>query len=210
MEKDYSKFYTGLIYDVLKFGMEVDNFVLPRDLLPAWNFKGNIFGRAFTVVGRKSTKAHKDNATTMVETIAPGDVLIMQANDNSRAHFGDITARMVMERGCAGAVIQGWTRDIERIEDLGFKLWCKGVQPQNSKDRWIVEDVQCEIVIGNIFITPSDYIFADRDGILVIRSSDVNYLISKCYDKLREEDIIIDKLQRGISPTEIKKRFGQW
>jgi regulator of RNase E activity RraA len=203
-------FSTGIIYDVLKFEMGIEPIVLPRDITPQWNFKGGIFGKVFTVVGRK-TETGIDIADRMIDEFEDGSVLLMQANDNSRAHFGDITAFMLQRMGCKGAILQGWTRDIEGIEELDFKIWAKGVQPQNSKDRWIVEDIQREIVIGNQFITPEDYVIADRNAVIIIKGEhivDAVLLGGKLFTK--ETDLITKILKDKISAKKIKETYGQW
>ena len=134
----YKDLYSGLIYDVMKFDLEMDNFVIPRSagpIVPAWNFKGHVFGRAFTAVGEKTPRPDETVIRKMIDDLEEGSVYVLQANDNSRAHFGDITAKFMKRAGVEGAVIQGWTRDISLIEDDEFKIWCKGVQPQDSFDR---------------------------------------------------------------------------
>ena len=201
--------HTGIIYDTLKFKMGVDPIVLPRDIVPQWNFRDHVFGKVFTVVGRK-TLVGEDKADKMIDEFDSGSVLLMQANDNSRAHFGDLTTLMLKQKGCRGAVIQGWTRDIDRIEELNFKIWCKGIQPQNSKDRWIVEDVQREIVIGNQFITPDDYIFADRDAIIIIKEDQLDDVIELGHILFWEEEELAIMIKSGATAKEIKKDYGQW
>ena len=202
-------FHTGIIYDTLKFQMGVEPIVLPRDIAPQWYFRGHVFGRVFTVVGRK-TLMGEDKADKMIDEFVRGSVLLMQANDNSRAHFGDLTALMLQQKGCRGAIIQGWTRDIERIENLDFKIWCKGIQPQNSKDRWIVEDVQREIVIGSQFITPNDYIFADRDAVIIIRENQLDDVMGYGYQLFEAERALEIAIKSGATAKRIKEDYGQW
>ena len=210
----YKPLYCGLIYDVMKFDLKMDNFVIPKSagpITPSWNFKGQVFGKAFTAVGNKTPKPDETMIRTMIDNLESDSVYILQANDNSRAHFGDITAKFLKRAGVQAAIIQGWTRDIQQIEDADFKIWCKGVQPQDSFDRWHISDYNCPIVIGNIFITPQDYIFADRDGILVIPSDKALKIAELAHIRKEKEDkirMIIDNT--NMTGTEIEKEIGRW
>lgn len=210
----YKPLYCGLIYDVMKFDLKLDNFVIPRSagpIIPAWDFKGYVFGKAFTAVGHKTPNPDETIIRDMIDDLEHDSVYILQANDNSRAHFGDITAKFLQRAGVQGAIIQGWTRDIQLIEEDNFKIWCKGVQPQDSFDRWHITDYKCPIVIGNIFITPQDYIYADRDGIIVIPEQIV-YEVAKLAHKrkLKEDKIRNIILTTDMSSTEIKQQIGRW
>ena len=210
----YKDLYSGLIYDVMKFDLEMDNFVIPRSagpIVPAWNFKGHVFGRAFTAVGEKTPRPDETVIRKMIDDLEEGSVYVLQANDNSRAHFGDITAKFMKRAGIEGAVIQGWTRDISLIEDDEFKIWCKGIQPQDSFDRWHITDYNCTVVIGNIFIRPNDYIFADRDAVLVIPADEAHKIADMAHVRKDKEDKIRQIItETNASAKAIEQEIGRW
>ena len=214
IKNKYKQLYCGLIYDAMKFDLGLDNFVIPKSagpLLPAWSFNGYVFGKAFTAVGNKTPIRDESVIRDMIDDLKYDSVYILQANDNSRAHFGDITAKFLKRAGIQGAIIQGWTRDIELIEEDKFKLWCKGVQPQDSFDRWHITDYNCTIVIGNIFITPEDYIYADRDGILVIPGNLIEEIAELALVRKNKEDEIRKIITTtNMTANQIKKEIGRW
>jgi regulator of RNase E activity RraA len=210
--------YSGAIYDIIKFDLKYDKkFVLPNDIKcivrPIWEPQRFIFGRAFTARGDKTSNPNHERVAEMIDNILPGDVYILQANDNSRAHFGDIMAQFIKKKGANGAVLQGWTRDRKAIEFIGFPVWAKGVQPQDSADRWGITSFLEEIVIGNIFITPYDYIFADLDGVLVIKHELLPDVITLLKHKLDHEDEIRQTIKEGETigiGKRIYEEFGRW
>lgn len=207
--------YSGAIYDIIKFQLNYkDKFVLPRDILPLvlpkYSEEKFIFGRAFTARGDKTSEPDHAIVADMIDSMVENDIYILQANDNSRAHFGDIMARFLKKAGVLGAIIQGWTRDIKGIEYIGFPIWAKGVQPQDSADRWGITDFGIEIVIGNIFITPKDYIFADRDSVLIIRDFLIENLLELLPSKLNNEAVIRNEIDKGRSAGDIYKELGRW
>jgi len=214
MEIDY-RAYSGAIYDIIKFKLGYsENFVLPNDIKnliePKYGKEKFIFGKAFTARGDKTKYPNIEIISEMVDEVDEGDVYILQANDNSRAHFGDIMAHFLKRNGAEGAILQGWTRDLGRIEYIGFPLWAKGVQPQDSSDIWSISSYLEEIVIGNIFITPRDYIFADRDAVLIIRDFLVLDLLAELPDKLDYEAEIRKEISTGTSAKEIYNEIGRW
>ena len=82
----YKDLYSALIYDVMKFDLEMDNFVIPRSagpIVPAWNFKGHVFGRAFTAVGEKTPRPDETVIRKMIDDLEEGSVYVLQANDFS-------------------------------------------------------------------------------------------------------------------------------
>ena len=208
--------YSGAVYDIIKFDLGYDkNFVLPNDikalLPPVWVGANNfIFGRAFTARGDKTPTPNHRIVAEMIDDFTAGDIYILQANDNSRAHFGDIMATFLKQVGAKGAVLQGWTRDINRIRALGFPIWAKGVQPQDSADRWGITNYLGDIVIGNIFITSNDYIFADEDGVLVIRPELLSEVVGILPSKLDYEESIRLEIKAEKPARLIYDEKGRW
>lgn len=206
--------YSGAVYDVIKTMIGYDKpFVLPRELVPiSSGICTHIFGPAYTVRGRKMSSRDKWISSKILDDIVNyrGCVYLLQANDNSRAHIGDIGARILKRNGCRGAVVQGWARDSMYLNIIGFPVWAKGVQPQDSGDIWGIYDYKCEIVIGNIFITPDDWIFADVDGVLVVKNEILDDVHKLLPEKLKLEEEQRNMVMYNYTATEIKKKLGRW
>jgi regulator of RNase E activity RraA len=203
--------YSGAIYDIIKFEIEYDKkFVLPNDIKPLYDYWGFSFGKAFTARGDKTSNPNHERVAEMIDYFNIGDVYILQANDNSRAHFGDIMATFLKRAGAEGVVLQGWTRDSVGVGLADLPVWCKGTQPQDSADRWGITSYLDEIVIGNIFITPRDYIFADNDAVLVIKEELVTEVVGRLPDKLNYEERIKSEIEQGKSAEQILRETGRW
>ena len=113
-------------------------------------------------------------------------------------------------KGCQGAIVQGWVRDYQHLNNLDFPVWAKGYIPHDASDIWNIYETMGEIVIGNIFITPEDYIFADVDGVMVIKGhliDDFEFVIN---DKIDSEDKIREQLSYGLGASEATEKFGEW
>jgi regulator of RNase E activity RraA len=94
---------------------------------------------------------------------------------------------------------------------MGFPIWAKGVQPQDSIDRWGITEFLKPIVIGNIFIRPDDYIFADEDAVLVIKSYLVKDVVGKLPTKLNYEQDIRNEIKYSDKTAgHIYDTRGRW
>ena len=71
-------------------------------------------------------------------------------------------------RGAAGVVIDGWSRDTPGILALGFPCFSRGRYGQDQRTRGTVVDFRCPVRIGGVEVRPGDPIFGDLDGVVVI------------------------------------------
>jgi regulator of RNase E activity RraA len=63
-----------------------------------------------------------------------------------------------------GAVVDGITRDVEKIIKLGhFPIFAVGFKPVDSAGRGKIIDFDCTFVCGDILVNPGDLIFGDCD-----------------------------------------------
>jgi len=96
-------------------------------------------------------------------------ILLEKGNDeNSVAHFGDITCQVYQKLGAISLITDGVGRDIDLINKLNFPVFSKAVNPIDAFDKWAYVDFQKPIFIENKNIYPNDYIFADSDGVIFI------------------------------------------
>lgn len=211
--KNLKQFYSGLLYDVIHTDLKYDKpFVLNRKIKPAWNFNQHIFGKAFTVKGKLVRHSHFIDDTirlNMLSNLKKDTVMIYDTEAYyDVAHFGEITATIAKKAGCNGVVLDGCTRDIEAIEKLDFPIFCKDITPIDSYGYWQVTGYNCDIMVsgedGSIIITPDDYIFGDRDSVIIIP----NRLIDDVYDnsikKLKAEERLKEKILKTKSINLIK------
>ncbi|MFD7159827.1 hypothetical protein ACFV9C_34880 [Kribbella sp. NPDC059898] len=106
----------------------------------------------------------------VLETIQPGDVLVVQANGSSSTGcLGEMLVRYFRKRGGAGIVVDGCIRDASAVRALGVPLWCTGVTPnyasQSELFPWAYD---VPIAAGGALVLPGDAIVADEDGAVVV------------------------------------------
>ena len=128
----------------------------------------------------------------------------MESNDSIISHTGDITSTIFKKLGAAGYVTDGIARDIELIEEVGFPVFCRDVNPIDAiSNNWAYTDINVPIKIDNLLIYPDDYIFASKDGVIIIPKS----LKTGFFDeltKILEKERTIRTFVRNTNKEEIK------
>lgn len=210
---NFNKLYSGVIYDSMKFDIGYNKpFVLNKNIKPLWNFDKPFFGKAFTCRGEKVVKEIDDyKRLEAFKSIRKGQIYILDAGgDESVAHFGDITAKIIHRFGCAGAVIDGYTRDIKFIEKDRFPIFGKGIQPIDAYGRWQLVDYSCKIKIKDVIINPQDYIYGDKDGVLVLPHNLINDIVKSAEERMKKEDKMRRFIKKSKDLYKMYDEIGRW
>jgi len=208
----YKHIYAGLIHDAMTFDIKYEKpFVLPNQIKKGWDFNGNMFGKVFNVKGKKVKRTNDSIRMDIFDNMPKNRILVLEANDNKVAHFGDITGRLLKRNNYKGAIIDGYIRDIELIKKDKFKTYCRGYLPKDSYDTWQLDKSNIVLKIGEVTINPNDYIFADNTAIFLIPEKIVNELFVFINKRFKKEKVIRKCISNSkIKPSQIKKRIGRW
>ena len=172
----------------------------------------NLFGRAKTL-SLRPLKNKEDfhgiyNALNSYNYITQNDIIIVQNNTPNFAYFGDLNARIAIQAGASGAIINSVTRDIARTRALNFPVFSLGTNAQDVRRRATVEKINSLITINGIQIEPNDIIFADSDAIIVLKQKYSDMIIDLLMEKLNIENNISNDIVNGKSIEEIINRNG--
>ncbi|MFI6788028.1 hypothetical protein ACIBG4_11925 [Nonomuraea sp. NPDC050383] len=120
--------------------------------------------------GEQEDAERKTALWAVLETIRPGDVLVVSAQ---ASHFtgclGDMLVRYFKLRGGAGIVVDGRVRDAARVRALGVPIWCTGVTPHYASQTELFPSAfNVPVGVGGALVTPGDLIVADEDGAVVV------------------------------------------
>lgn len=153
-----------------------------------------------------------------METAAPGSALVVNAGGYTEAGvFGDIMALACKTKGISGVVIDGGCRDIEEIEQIGFPVFARGINPGGTIKETpgiIGIPIQC----GGVLVSPGDIIVGDRDGVVVVPALHAEHILEQARAIIAREQGIRELLKQGKSTMEIfglhalleKKRHRAW
>jgi 4-hydroxy-4-methyl-2-oxoglutarate aldolase len=207
-----SRIYTGALTDVLD-ELGEHGCTLPPNLLPLRDGM-RLAGPAFPVEGVPAVQLDRDESIrgilTMLGEVRAHHVVVYQTHDEgcSAAHLGELSVVALRVRGCAGDVIDGGCRDVDKILEQEFPVFCRYTTPADAVARWRIEHWNAPVTIGSVRIDPGDYVVADRDGIIVIPASRLGEVLTRAEEVVATENEIREAVRGGVSPLEAYDRYG--
>ena len=204
------KLYTGLICDVL------DHLGRRNQSLGA-GFRGLgeetvMFGKAFTSIGSQVYTMPPNPLTAqcrVIDRISAGEVYVLAVRgDRNCAIFGELLATAIQAKRGAGALIDGNSRDLRQLKEIGFPLFYKGALPTTSKGRCEVTECQVPVVIDGVLINPGDYVFGDIDGVAIIPAALADQVFDEALIILGKENNVREQLLNGASLENTYAKIG--
>ncbi|MGA1999281.1 MAG: RraA family protein [Terriglobales bacterium] len=210
----YQRLYTGAVSDILD-EMGLRNQALPRDIRPlASDMK--VAGVAFTVQGRAAVtpeecaRDYLPHALAIIDELTPFSVVVTEAGrDTECAHWGELSSNAARARGCLGVVIDGGTRDTDFICQIKFPVFARYATMVDAVGRWVPSSHQEPIRIGRVGIEAGDFIFGDRDGVLVIPAQFITEVLKQAEEVRSVENRVRRDLRRGRLVVDTFKQYGR-
>jgi regulator of RNase E activity RraA len=203
--------YTAVLSDSLdELGMRRQ--VMREFLRPIHPSCGMFAGWAHTIAceDREVIPANPyDSEIEAVDRILPDQVVVISTGHSIRnAPWGELLSTAAVARGARGAVIDGFVRDVRKIEQLGFPVFATGIKPVDSLGRGIVTGHGVPIECGEVAVHPGDLVVADFDGVVVVPAAMVPQVVDLAANKASREDGSRAELMRGAYLRDVFRKFG--
>jgi 4-hydroxy-4-methyl-2-oxoglutarate aldolase len=201
--------YSGAVYDVLR-ELGVSNCTLPP-AIEGLARSYRIAGPVFTLSGARGSFSAHETLLRWTEFLAQapsGHVVVCQPNDGDLAHMGELSAETLKLRGVRGYVVDGGTRDSERILQSGFPVFCRYRTPVDIVGRWAPTAYQEPIEIGGVTIRAGDFILADVDGVIVIPVGLAEEVAERVGHVASTESRLRKAILSGVDPQKAYLEFG--
>ena len=204
------RLYTAVVSDVLDRQGLLDQAMSAR--IRPLEPRMRLVGRAHTVLTadiyqRPENPYEKEIAS--VDSLKPGDVMVAATNGSERTClWGELLSTAARARGAAGCLIDGHTRDVARILEMEFPLFCTGFRPVDSSSRSVVIDYDCPVLCGGVMVHPGDIVFADIDGVVVIPQARLGETVQDALEKVQAENSSRQMLEEGYLLRDVYDRFG--
>lgn len=144
-----------------------------------------------------------------VDSILSGEIPVVATGGSIRnAPWGELLSTAAMARGARGAVIDGFVRDVKKIEKLGFSVFATGIKPVDSKGRGLVVDYNVPINCGGVKVFPGDLIVGDYDGVVVIPAGLVSEVLRRATQKASCENHSREELLGGAYLRDVYEKYG--
>jgi len=174
-------------------------------LRPLWNCP-KIIGRASTVLlGPKSDIAPTVHLITpVIEQVATDDrVLVIAGGIEGISCWGDIIANAAARKHIRGTVIDGFSRDIDGSEAIGYPVYGRGVTMISARNRVVQLDAGVTLNVAGVCVSEDDYVIADTCGTVFVAQAVIEKVLDLGERIARRQDGMVQAVRSGRSVVEV-------
>lgn len=162
------------------------------------------YQKNFHFVGNAVTvQLPRVDATAMrkvADIVKEGDVVCVNTNgEYDRAPLGEMVGLALKLKHVAGVVIDGAICDLQAIQNMGLKIYCRGISAMTTRIIGSEGMINVPIAIDNVVIKPGDLVVADDDGIYVVDPKYAAEIGKKAITLQKQEQPIIKRIGAGES-----------
>lgn len=217
----YNKIEEQNTFDLLKVKL---NSCILSDLLNNLGYNNNIlknfktnknlkmFGRIKPIQIRPLNNEENLNdiykCLNSYDSVCYGDIIFVNNMIDKKAYFGDLNATISISKKAQGTIINGYTRDIDRINELNYHILYKNNTCDDVKGIGTLDYYNKPIIVDGVKIFVNNLIFADVDGIVIIPKEIENIIIDKCKKIIMNETNISNSIVCGFKIDDILNQYG--
>ena len=174
-----------------------------------------VAGWAYTIAGQMAPYGGSGDPLKMEACTGIGadEVSVWAGHGAGVCYFGELIAIGMMERGSAGAVLDGGLRDVRALREHGFSAFARYRTAVQSIGRWRVTGYQEPVHLPGatsrwVVVRPGDFVLGDEDGVVVVPQERVEDVLGSAERMTRTETDVRAALRSGTSLAEALERFG--
>lgn len=175
----------------------------PHDIFPLWPGCPKIVGRATTMkLIPKGARSPVTGTLEAIMTTPSEDVLVIDHGGQTHVNsWGGIATFTAVRRRLAGVVIDGVTRDIHEIRNLGFPVYGKGIIQQSVRGRCAFGGLNVNVHLGSVLVRPGDLVMGDDNGVMVVPRKKTFQVLRLAELSAQTNKRIMKWIAKGISPV---------
>jgi 4-hydroxy-4-methyl-2-oxoglutarate aldolase len=165
-----------------------------------------IAGPAVTVrlVPADGRGATRHLATTAIDHARHGDVIVVSSDGPPTvATWGGNLHRAAGERGIAGVILDGATRDADEIRELEPPLFARASTPRSARGRLREDAWNVPVRLGGILVAPGDLVFADGSGIVVVPADRLASVLELVEEIVAGEEALAQRIRDGEPASDV-------
>jgi len=210
--------YSAVIGDVLDMLGRPHQFLPPQIQPLRTDFV--VCGRAMTVLeaddrGGEGAERHSPTVSRpfglmlrALDDLKKDEVYLCSGASPTYALWGELMSVCARNRGAAGAVVDGWSRDTRAILGLDFPCFSYGRYAQDQRPRGKVIDFRCPLRIAAVDVSPGDIIFGDLDGVVVVPKEMEAEVFARALEKANGEKKVFAAIKDGMGAQEAWDTYG--
>lgn len=124
-----------------------------------------------------------------------GDVIVIQGVSGV-SNMGGISSQTGKRQGEAGAIVFGGIRDVAHSRRVHYPVWASEITPVTGKSRLETVEINGDIEIAGVRISPGDIVIADDTGVCFVprdRAEEVLALAERKHEKETSKCAVLDK-----------------
>jgi regulator of RNase E activity RraA len=174
-------------------------------LRPLWDCP-KVVGRASTVqLGAKVDSAPTVHLISPVIAAIRSDerVLVIAGGLDGVSCWGDILANAAKVKQVRGTVIDGFSRDIEGSESIGYPVYGRGVTMVSARNRIVQLAAGIPVQVAGVTVSQDDYVIADRCGTVFVSADRIEEVLDLAERIERRQDGMVQAVRSGRSVEEV-------
>lgn len=182
---------------------------LSPELKPLFGCK--LIGRAFTVLAADVYEVPQEPYKLQLEALdamKKDDIFLVTTGSMRAAFWGELISARTIHKGGRGAIVDGLSRDTEKVREMGFPVFSRGRSPVDSKGRIDVIAYNVPVECGGVSVYPQDLIFGDADGIVVVPQAIEDEVIRLALEKVEQEKVVKTALEDGMGAADAFRKYG--
>jgi 4-hydroxy-4-methyl-2-oxoglutarate aldolase len=135
----------------------------------------------------------------------PGDVLVVDVGGGAEyGYWGEIMTVAALACHLGGLVIDGGVRDCERLAELGFPVFSRGICIRGTgKDPAAGGSINQPVRIGDVVVEPGDLVVGDADGVVTIARDRMDDVLDASQRRQADEASQMQRLRGGERSVDI-------
>jgi 4-hydroxy-4-methyl-2-oxoglutarate aldolase len=126
--------------------------------------------------------------TAAVELASPGDVVVVEQRTGiDAACWGGLLSLGAKLRGVSGLIADGLVRDVDEARQIGLPIYARGCIARTARGRLTEVGMNVPIQVGDITVSPGDYVLADGSGVVFVAAADCDRLLDVAEDIAAKE-----------------------
>lgn len=208
--------FEGLFVAVIADSLDkvgIRHNVMRSDIRPLYP-GARVLGHAFTwlwVDIDHEVKLPYANTLMTLDNAKPGDVIISVTRESAESRmsaiWGELTSTAFGARGGVGAIIDGYSRDTEKVMEMKFPVFTKGICAYDSDGRSDLVACNVPVRCGGVLVNPGDIIFGDTDGVVVVPQDVAQEVLRLAEEKAATEDVTKEALRRGEKISAVYAKY---
>ena len=169
-----------------------------------------ISGRVITVKmdrddGRPAASRHL--GTTAIEAADAGDVIVMEQRTGlDAACWGGNLSLGAKLREISGVIVDGPARDIDEARDYDFPVFARTATSRTARGRIVETGTNVPITVGDVTVTPGDYVVADASAVVFIAQRDIERVLDAADAIAERERAMVAALRDGTPISQVMGR----